>query len=62
MDKKTQDTPAISRTALLKSGGALVGTAVLLGMAPGALAAHSAVEPSGLHGDRIEPDAGGWKT
>jgi hypothetical protein len=40
----------------------LIGTAALLGMAPGALAAHGAAEPRRLSGDRIEPDAGGWKT
>jgi hypothetical protein len=62
MDIQTQGTPTISRTALLKSGGALVGTAALLGMAPKALAATDATGTRGPTGDQIEPAAGGWKT
>src|SRR5947209_2330762 len=62
MDMETRSTHAISRTALLKSGGALVGGAALLGVAPEALAAHGATGTQGPHGGQIEPAAGGWKT
>src|SRR5919204_6747475 len=62
MDTETRSTPAISRTALLKSGGAVVGGAALLGVAPEALAAHGATGPQGPHGGQIEPAAGGWQT
>src|SRR5437764_10696587 len=59
MDTETRSTPVISRTALLKSGGAVVGGAALLGVAPEALAATGATGP---HGGQIEPAAGGWTT
>src|SRR5919204_6700000 len=62
MDTETRSTHAISRTALLKSGGALVGGAALLGVAPEALAASGATATQGPHGGQIEPAAGGWKT
>ena len=62
MDTETRSTHAISRTALLKSGGAVVGGAALLGVAPEALAAHGATGPQGPHGGQIEPAAGGWQT
>jgi membrane-associated phospholipid phosphatase len=62
MDTETRGTHAISRTALLKSGGAVVGGAALLGVAPEALAATGATATQGPHGGQIEPAAGGWKT
>src|SRR5437763_11796364 len=62
MDMETRSTDAISRIALLKSGGALVGGAALLGVAPEALAATSASGTQGPHGGPIEPAAGGWRT
>src|SRR5438067_12884374 len=62
MDMETRSTDAISRIALLKSGGALVGGAALLGVAPEALAATGATGAQGPHGSQIEPAAGGWQT
>jgi membrane-associated phospholipid phosphatase len=62
MDTEKQDTPAISRTALLKSGGALVGTAALLGIAPRALAATEKTGTNAPSGAHLEPAAGSWKT